>query len=218
MMTTTRDPVVHVVDDDTDVRESLQMLLGSVGIWVRTYPDADSFLVQNRLDGHQAPERPACMILDMRMPRVSGMTLLEKIHQSNVQMPVIVVTGHGDIPMSVRAMKLGAADFVTKPFNHQELLDLVQGVLRDAEARASTTPQAEVLDNQQSLALWATLTRREREVFEQIVDGSTNKAIGIDLGISTRTVETHRARIMEKLQARSLVDLVMLKVNLQSRT
>lgn len=188
------------------------MLLGSVGIQVHTYPDADSFLRTNRLHASAAKQEAACAILDMRMPGMSGMTLLEKIRQSANPMPVIVVTGHGDIPMSVRAMKLGAVDFITKPFNHQELLDLVQSVLRNVEIRTKTLPVGS--DDGQAREHWETLTPREREVFERIVAGSSNKAIGVELGISTRTVETHRAHIMQKLDANSLVDLVMLKINL----
>jgi len=205
-------PLVHVVDDDADIRESLQMLLSSVGIHVVTYPDADTFLASNVLDDEPA-DAPACMLLDMRMPGVGGMALLERIRQSGARLPVIVITGHGDIPMSVRAMKLGAVDFITKPFNHQKLLDLVQHTLRNA----ARTPAggSGTLDPRLARQRWEVLTPREREVFEQIVAGSPNKVIGINLGISIRTVETHRARIMEKLQARSLVDLVMLKIALQ---
>lgn len=205
-------PLVHVVDDDADVRESLRLLLTSVGIEVATYPDADTFLEKNTLDTMPAG-MPMCVLLDMRMPGLGGMSMLERIKQAGGRLPVIVVTGHGDIPMSVRAMKLGAVDFVTKPFNHQKLLDLVQSVLRDAANQSTGAP--DTLDPRVACDRWETLTPREREVFEQIVSGSPNKAIGIDLGISIRTVETHRARIMEKLHARSLVDLVMLKVSLK---
>jgi FixJ family two-component response regulator len=202
--------LVHVVDDDTDIRESVSMLLESVGILVRTYPDVDSFL--NRYS--PSPDStPTCLLLDVRMPGLSGMALLEKLYLDRVRIPVIVLTGHGDIPMSVQAMKLGAVDFVTKPFTHQKLLDLVQGVLRDAVLQGRSDPTE--VDPRLARERWETLSPREREVFDRIVAGSSNKSIGVELGISIRTVETHRARVMEKLQARSLVDLVMLGVSLR---
>lgn len=195
---------IYVIDDDADVRNSLTLLLESVDIEVTTFPNADTFLREYR----HHPERPGCMLLDVRMPGLSGMALLEEMHREAINIPVIMLTGHGDIPMSVQAMKLGAVDFVTKPFNTQKLLDLVQEVLRNP------TPQKTDLDPHAARQRWQTLTPREREIFNYIASGSSNKVIGIDLGISTRTVETHRARIMEKLEARTLVDLVMLKMSL----
>jgi FixJ family two-component response regulator len=146
------------------------------------------------------------------MPGLSGMAVLKKLHTEGVKLPVIILTGHGDIPMSVNAMKLGAVDFLTKPFNHQRLLDLVQNVLRDPVLQGHQNPTR--IDPREAQARWESLTPREKEIFQAIVGGSSNKAIGIELGISTRTVETHRARIMEKLQARSLVDLVLLNLSL----
>lgn len=199
---------VYVIDDDVDVRDSLCMLLESVGIGVATYSDADSFLQQYR----QQPENPGCMLLDVRLPGLSGIALLEKMHREAIGIPVIMLTGHGDIPMSVQAMKLGAVDFVTKPYNTQELLDLVQRVLRTPSIQNRTGKND--LDPHTARQRWQTLTPREQEVFNYIVSGSANKVIGIDLGISIRTVETHRARIMEKLEARTLVDLVMLNMSL----
>jgi len=202
--------LVHVVDDDADVRESLSMLLDSVDIRVATYPDADTFLTQFEAQ----PGVPSCLLLDVRMPGMSGMAMLERLHDDQVHLPVIMLTGHGDIPMSVRAMKLGAVDFVTKPFNHQKLLDLVQSVLQDEELQGRCEP-AEV-DHRIARERWKSLTPREREVFERIVAGASNKVIAFDLGISIRTVETHRARVMEKLQARCLVDLVLLSLSLRN--
>jgi FixJ family two-component response regulator len=204
---------VYIVDDDADVRESLKMLLESVGIAVFTYESADRFLEVYRPPKDRAAV-PHCLLLDVRMPGLSGMALLEKLHRERVHLPVIMLTGHGDIPMSVSAMKLGAVDFVTKPFNHQKLLDLVQNVLRDSVRRAEAEPTG--IDPRLARELWETLTPREQEVCERIVSGSSNKAIGVDLGISVRTVETHRARIMEKLNARSLVDLVQLSMSLRN--
>jgi FixJ family two-component response regulator len=201
--------VVHVVDDDADVRESLSMLLGSVGIRVLRYTNASDFLSHYK----PHPGAPGCILLDVRMPGISGMTLLERLRDEQIPLPVIMLTGHGDIPMSVRAMKLGAVDFITKPFHHQRLLDLVQGVLRDDSRRSRG--DAPAMDPAVARERWASLTSREREVFDGIVAGASNKVIAGDLGISVRTVETHRARIMDKLQARSLVDLVLLSLSLR---
>lgn len=206
--------MVHVVDDDPDVRESLRMLLESVDIQVATYPDADSFL-QAYFNAKQ-PDCPSCLVLDVRMPGLSGMVLLERLHKEAVHLPVIVLTGHGDIPMSVQAMKLGAVDFLTKPLNHQKLLDLVQSVLRNASLHSKQPVTA--VDPRRARESWEKLTRREREIFQHIVQGLPNKSIAIDLGISTRTVETHRARIMEKMQAKSLVDLVLLNLAISRPT
>jgi FixJ family two-component response regulator len=200
--------LVYIVDDDADVRASLSMLLDSVDIDIETFPEADSF-IRNYV---YKPNISCCLLLDVRMPGLSGMAVLEKLHQENVRLPVIILTGHGDIPMSVRAMKLGAVDFITKPFNHQKLLDLVQNVLRDPVLQG-IAPSAKI-DAKEARALWETLSPREKEIFTRIVNGASNKVIGIDLGISIRTVETHRARIMEKLKARTLVDLVLLSLSL----
>lgn len=202
---------IYIVDDDTDVRDSLTLLLESVGIKVTAFANADSFLQEYR---HQ-PQKPGCMLLDVRMPGLSGIALLEEMQRESISIPVIILTGHGDIPMSVQAMKLGAVDFVTKPFNTQKLLDLVQDVLRTPPIHNSTDKID--IDLNTAHQLWQTLTPREQEVFTYIVSGISNKVIGIDLGISIRTVETHRARIMEKLEARTLVDLVRLSMRLGDR-
>ncbi len=198
---------VYIVDDDTDVRDSLTLLLESVGIEVTAYANADSFLQEYR----RQPKKPGCMLLDVRMPGLSGIALLEEMQSEAIGIPVIMLTGHGDIPMSVQAMKLGAVDFVTKPFNTQKLLDLVQDVLRNPPNQNRTGKTD--LDPHTTHQRWQTLTPREQEVFTYIVSGISNKVIGIDLGISIRTVETHRARIMEKLEARTLVDLVRLSMS-----
>ncbi len=200
-------PLVHVVDDNAELRSALQLLLKSVSIDVRAYANADELLtVPGGL-----PERPSCVLLDVRMPGMSGMALLERLRQQYPGLPIVIMTGHGDIEMAVRAMKLGAVDFVTKPFSSQALLDLIQDVLRrTAEPRETPVSLAD------ATARWATLTAREREIFDRIVSGDSNKIIAYNLGISIRTVESHRARIMEKMNAKTLVDLVLTSVSLKS--
>lgn len=199
--------LVYIVDDDENFRVSLKMLLESVGIDVRTFPSVDAFLA-----GYEPlPQTPSCLLLDVRMPGHSGLALLERLGKENDRLPVIMITGYGDIPMTVRAMKLGAVDFITKPFNYQKLLDLVQETLRQSTLRQQA--DAWSIDPQTARARWNTLTPREQQICEMIATGSPNKTIGYELGISVRTVESHRARIMEKLQARSVVDLVQVSLS-----
>ena len=200
-------PLVHVIDDSAELRAALQTLFRLVGIDVRTYATADELLGAL---GHLS-ERPSCALLDVRMPGMSGMMLLERLRQEHPSLPVIMMTGHGDIDMAVRAMKLGAVDFVTKPFGSQALLDLTQDVLRRGAA-----PREPAVSPADARARWALLTPREREVFDRIVSGDANKVIAYDLRISIRTVESHRARIMEKMSAKTLVDLVLISVSLRS--
>ncbi len=199
-------PLVHVVDDDSEIRRSLELLLQSVAIEVSSYASADEFLGRYPA----SVDRPGCVLLDVRMPGMSGMALLERLCAEHPALPVIIITGHGDIDMAVRAMKLGAADFITKPLSSQALLDRVQQVLREA-----AEPSAPDSGSPVAIARWQTLTPREQEVFDLIVTGAANKAIGLELGISIRTVESHRASIMEKMRARTLVDLVHLSVGLK---
>jgi FixJ family two-component response regulator len=194
------------VDDDEDVRESLRMLLQSVGLNVRVYPSADAFLAEYET----APARAQCLLLDVRMPGTGGMSLLEGLQRNGSGIPTVIITGHGDIPMAVRAMKLGAVDFLTKPYNHQQLVELVQRVLR-----RGGQADRDGLDLREAESLWNSLTAREQEVFQRIVSGDPNKAIAYDLDISVRTVESHRSRIMQKVGARSLVDLVLLSIALK---
>lgn len=197
-------PTVHVVDDDLEMRQSLHMLLRSVALDGRTYGSADEFLARFQ----DIPDRPSVVLLDVRMPGMSGMALLNRLRTEHPSLPVIMITGHGDIDMAVRAMKLGARDFITKPFSAQGLLDRIQEVLSQATRSADTQSRAE-----QAASRLQGLTRRERDVFERIAAGHSNKAVALELGLSVRTVETHRARIMEKLKAKTLVDLVLLAVD-----
>jgi FixJ family two-component response regulator len=188
---------VFVVDDDPDVRESLRWLFDSVGLAVEDFASSEAFLESYR------SSRPGCLLLDVRMPGMDGLGLLERLNRHHVWLPTIIVTGHGDIPMAVRAMKLGAVDFVQKPANHQRLLELVRNALRrDREFREQIGDPATVAER------LASLTPREREVLDGLVKGESNKVIAFNLAVGIRTVETHRARIMEKMQASSIADLV----------
>ena len=190
---------VFVVDDDDAVRESLAFLLKSVGLKVESFPSAQDFFKSYN------PARAGCLVLDIRMPGMSGLELQEKLKQMESMLPIIFITGHGDVPMAVKAIKAGAADFVQKPFRDQELIDRIREVLEeDASARVEKLQKAEILKRIDSL------TEREREVMEQVVDGKANKVVAIDLNVSQRTVEIHRANVMDKMKARSLAQLVRL--------
>ena len=191
------DPVIHVIDDDEAMRESLAFLLGSVRLDVRTYESAVAFLAS-------LPDlAPGCVITDVRMPEVSGVELLRRLRQLEIGLPVIVITGHGDVPLAVEAMKLGAVDFLEKPFDDDVLLAAVRSALnrfeRDARREAEQTEIHERLGG---------LSARERQVLDGLVAGHPNKIIAFDLGISPRTVEIYRANVMTKMQAASLSDLV----------
>jgi two-component system response regulator FixJ len=191
------DAVVHVVDDDEAVRESLSFLLKAAGLAVQTYDSATSFL--NGL----AKAKPGCVITDVRMPDISGIDLLRRIKELQVNLPVIVITGHGDVPLAVEAMKSGALDFLEKPFDDDALLTSVNAALRHHGADAKReADRAEIIDK------LATLSNRERQVLEGLVSGLPNKTIAYDHGISPRTVEIYRANLMSKMQAGSLSDLV----------
>jgi len=188
---------VFVVDDDRAVRESLALLVQSVGLEVETFASAGEFLDAYR------PDRRGCLITDIRMPGMSGLELQERLTEDGYHIPVIVLTGFGDVPAAVRALKGGAVDFVEKPFNPQALLDLVQQALvRDTELREQAAREADLAERM------ALLTPREREIMALIVAGKANKVIAIDLSISERTVELHRGRIMRKMQARSVAELM----------
>jgi two-component system, LuxR family, response regulator FixJ len=188
---------VFVVDDDQAVRESLALLVQSVGLEAETFASARDFLDAYR------PDRHGCLITDIRMPGMSGLELQERLSADGHHIPIIVLTGFGDVPTAVRALKGGAVDFVEKPFNPQSLLDLVQqAIVRDAEIREQAARAAALAERM------ALLTPREQEVMELVVAGKANKVIAIDLSISERTVELHRGRIMKKMQARSLAELM----------
>lgn len=190
---------VFVVDDDQAVRESLALLVQSVGLEAKTFASARDFLAAYR------PDRRGCLITDIRMPGMSGLELQEQLSADGHHIPIIVLTGFGDVPAAVRALKGGAVDFVEKPFNPQALLDLVQqAIVRDSEIRERAAREAELAERM------ALLTPREREVMTLVVAGKANKVIAIDLSISERTVELHRGRIMKKMQARSLAELMRL--------
>ncbi len=194
---------VYVVDDDQAVRDSLRWLLESVGHRVRTLASAADFLETC------GPDDPGCLILDIRMPGMSGLELQEALAARGIELPIIVITGHGDVAVAVQAMKGGALDFLEKPFNDQVLLDRVQSALtRDAQRRRERAERAALE------ARLAQLTPREREVLEQVVAGHPNKVVAHNLGISVKTVEIHRARAMEKMQAQSLPDLVAMCISL----
>jgi two-component system response regulator FixJ len=188
---------VYVVEDDHAVRDSLQLMLQSVGRNVTPFDSADSFLKT------YSEDMAGCIVLDIRMPGMNGMELQRKLNEINSILPIIFVTGHGDIPMAVEAMQQGAIDFVQKPYREQELLDKIShAITLDEENRTSLQQKQIILTNMK------TLTPRECDVIKLIVEGKANKVIAIELDISQRTVEIHRARVMEKLNANSLAHLV----------
>jgi len=192
---------VFIVDDDAGVREGLGLLLETVGQPYELYSSAIEFL-----DAYN-PSKGGCLVLDIRMPRMSGLELQEKLKEQDSLLPIIFITGHGDIPMAVQAMRQGALDFIRKPFREQDLLDRINEALHlDAGKRKN------VLGRQQLLDKIDVLSEREREVFEHVAAGQMNKTIAMDLGISERTVEVHRSQVMKKLGVRTLAQLVRIKI------
>ena len=190
-------PRVHIVDDDEAVRSSLRFLIRSVGLQAQAFGSAQEFLKS------YDPRQPGCLLLDVRMPGMSGLELQQELNRRGATLPVIFITGHGDVPMAVAAMQFGAFDFLQKPFRDQDLLDCVQRAMtRDAESRGRLAARAEIR------ARLATLTPREMEVMKLVTSGKANKVVGADLGVSQRTVEIHRAHVMEKMGAGSLAELV----------
>jgi FixJ family two-component response regulator len=195
---------VYIVDDDEPIRDSISMLLDTVDIAHRTYANAQLFL-----DDFDATNK-GCLVLDIRMPGMSGLELQEKLIDMHASIPIVFITGHGDIPMAVDAMRRGAINFIRKPFRDQELLDQIHEALSvDAATRSN---QATL---EQARARTSDLTPREEEVFERVAAGQANKVIAIELGISERTVEIHRSQVMHKSKSRSLADLVRLKLQLE---
>lgn len=191
------DPIVYVIDDDDSARHSLEFLLDVAGIRVRSFPSADAFLKSS------PPLAGACVVTDVRMPGASGIELAEELGKRGAAVPVIVVTGHADVPLAIQAMKAGAADFIEKPFDDEVMLAAIRGAL--AQRAGDESANAE---RQATHSRIATLSPREREVMDGLVAGKANKAIAFDLDISARTVEVYRANVMIKMQAKTLSELV----------
>jgi RNA polymerase sigma factor (sigma-70 family) len=190
-------PIVFVVDDDPSVRSSLKFLLNTVGLQVESFGSADGFL-------HKAPpDAPSCLVLDVRLPGLSGLDFQRELAARNVRIPIVFLTGHGDIPMSVRAMKAGAVEFLTKPFRDQDLLDAVRIALERDRARREQEKDVTILRRR-----YDSLTSREQEVISLVVSGMLNKQIADQLGTAESTVKVQRSRAMEKMHAESLVGLV----------
>jgi len=199
--------VVFVVDDDASVRDALKSLIRSVGLRVELFGSAREFLQRGR------PDVPSCLVLDVRLPGIGGLDLQRQLADANVQTPIIFITAHGDIPMSVRSMKAGAVEFLTKPFRDQDLLDAIQIALERDRARLQREAEIAVLRER-----FESLTLREREVVAMVVSGMPNKQIAGEIGITENTVKVHRSRAMEKMQAQSLADLVKMVERLEIPT
>lgn len=193
----TDSPVVFVVDDDPSVRSSLKFLLSTVGLRVESFDSADAFLHK------KLPDAPSCLVLDVRLPGLSGLDFQRELAAKNIPIPIVFLTGHGDIPMSVRAMKAGAVEFLTKPFRDQDLLDAVRIALDRDRARSELEKETIIVQSR-----FDSLTSREQEVISMVASGMLNKQIADQLGTAESTVKVQRSRAMEKLRAESLVDLV----------
>ena len=192
-------PTVFIVDDDSALRESLAFLVESVGLLVETFSSANEFL------GNYEPSRPGCLVLDIRMNGMSGLELQERLAQRGIGIAIVMITGFGDVPMAVRALKNGAIDFLEKPFSDQDLLDRINEAMEtDADRRAVGRRRDEVATRM------VRLTVRERQVMSSVLAGKSNKTIASQLGLSPKTVEVHRARMMDKMRASTLVELLQL--------
>jgi len=199
---TIKKPSIMVVDDDSGVRNAMRILLKSVGLESVLYSSAQEFLAAYQ------PSQPGCLLLDIRMPGMSGLELQQQLNLRGAVIPVIFMTGHGDVPMAVEAMQHGAFDFLQKPFRDQDLLDRIQkAIAKDAQSRASLGEHERIRTHLE------TLTAREREVMDLMIQGKQNKAIAQDLGVSPRTIEIHRARVMEKMEAHSVAELVRMMLD-----
>ncbi|MEZ6017046.1 MAG: response regulator [Planctomycetota bacterium] len=197
-------PTVFVVDDDPAMRDSLAFLIRTVDVPVECHPSAEDFL--KAYDSRV----PGCIVLDVRMPGLSGLELMEHLQKDRFAPPVLLITGHGDIPMAVRALKAGAFDFIEKPFSDQVLLERIQQALQlDEVERAALLSRADIERRHERL------TPRERQVFEAVVSGKANKVIAGELGLSQKTIEVHRAHVMEKMRAESFADLVKMAISLE---
>ena len=201
-----QESTVFVVDDDDAVRNSMRWLVESIGLPVETYASAREFL-----ETHD-PNRPGCLVLDVRMPGMSGLDLQEKLHENGIVIPIIVVTGHGDVPTAVRAIKAGAVEFIEKPVNDQLLLDTIQRCIeKDIEYRQESATRR-IIETR-----YMSLTPREREVMAQVVAGEPNKVIARNLDLSAKTIEAHRAAVMRKMEADSLANLVHMAITCEDQ-
>lgn len=199
-----RQPTIYIVDDDQQVRESIQLLMESVGLEVASYDSAQDYL------DHFSPDQHGCLILDVRMRGMSGLELQSRLQQFPSHPPIVMISAHGDVPMAVRALQAGALDFLEKPFNAQALLDSVHRAMQqDALRRGEATRLAEIKER------IARLTPREAEVMRRVVDGQRNKVIASEMSITQSTVEAHRARVMEKMEAKTLSELMRMLVTLE---
>jgi two-component system, LuxR family, response regulator FixJ len=199
-------PVVYVVDDDDGMRRALDTLLSTVGYRTVVFSNPSDFLAKFNVD------LPGCLVLDIRMPSMSGLEVQQHLNRVGSMLPVIFITGHGDVPMAVQAMKEGAFEFIQKPFRDQDILDRINHAMKqDGENRSTVARHSEVLHRLESL------TARERQVMDLVVDGAANKVIAIDLDLSERTVEIHRAKVMEKMGARSVAHLVKMHITLSGK-
>lgn len=196
---------VFVVDDDNSLRDAIRSLLRSVGHTVEMFQSAEDFLK------HRNPAQPGCLVLDIRLPDTSGLELQKTLRETNDRIPIIFITGHGDVPMSVQTMKAGAMDFLLKPFRDQDLLETIQAALRRDRARRDEDAKAA-----KDTANYASLTAREREIMEHVVTGQINKRIAADVGLSEVTVKIHRAQVMRKMGAGSVADLVRIADKLKA--
>lgn len=194
---------VYIVDDNAGIREGLSLLLETVGLESESYCSADEFLKSYGKDKDKA----GCLVLDIRMPRMTGLDLQDKLNEQKSTLPIIFISGHGDIPMAVEAMRKGALDFIRKPFREQDIIDRVNEALA-----LDLSMHDDLVSRQQAVRKEALLTDREREVFKSVTQGKMNKVIGYELGISERTVEVHRSQVKKKLGAKTLAELVRIKI------